>query len=90
MAPFDNELHDQNDGKERRGRMEHDAQEQPVSRDHAEQYPTEQESLFDRFESEQTVDAIPVEDLKLEQQEEFDKDATKHTSSSEKKYKGDV
>jgi hypothetical protein len=94
MTPFNDELHHQNQNgrKEQTGRgtAEHAAQEQPISRDHAEQYPTEQESLFDRFESEQTVDAIPVEDLKMEQQEEFDKDATKHTSSSEKKYKDDV
>ncbi|WP_342417558.1 hypothetical protein NST83_10755 [Paenibacillus sp. FSL R10-2782] len=38
MPPFDDDLHHQ---------------EQPVNRDHAEQYPTEQESLFDPFESEQ-------------------------------------
>ncbi|MDQ0495154.1 hypothetical protein [Paenibacillus brasilensis] len=92
MTRFDNDLHDQDEKKERTGRepAEHDVQEQTLSRDHAEQYPTERESLFDRFESEQTVDAIPVEDLKMERQEEFDKDVTKHTSSSEKKYKGDA
>ncbi|MFD0826548.1 hypothetical protein ACT8ZR_12875 [Neobacillus sp. M.A.Huq-85] len=57
------------------------------SRDHPEQYPTEKESLFDRFESEQNVDPIPVEDLKEEQREEKAKHASKDTSSSEKKYK---
>lgn len=55
-------------------------------RDHPEQYPTEKESLFDLHESEQNVDAIPVEDLNLEQQEEKDKEGTKHRSSSDKKY----
>ncbi|MDQ6595125.1 hypothetical protein E2K98_03885 [Bacillus salipaludis] len=57
------------------------------SRDHPEQYPTENESLFDRFESEQNVDPIPVEDLKEEQREEKAKHDSKDTSSSEKKYK---
>lgn len=55
--------------------------------DHPEQYPTENESLFDKFESEQTVDPIPMEDLKEEKQEEKAKHDTKNTSSSEKKYK---
>lgn len=55
-------------------------------RDHPEQYPTDRESLFDRFESEQNVDSLPVEDLTLEQQEERDKDQTKHRSSSDAKY----
>lgn len=92
MTPFDNDLYNQGEKKKRTGRgaAEYDAQEQLISRDHAEQYPTEQKSLFDRFESEQTVDAIPIEDLKMEREEEFDKDVTKHTSSSEKKYRGDV
>jgi len=54
--------------------------------DHPEQYPTENESLFDMDESEQHVDPIPVEDLNLEQQEEKDKEGTKHRSSSDKKY----
>ena len=57
------------------------------SRDHPEQYPTEKESLFDKFKSEQTVDPIPVEDLNLQVREEADKEATKHKSSSENKYK---
>lgn len=56
------------------------------TRDHPEQYPTEQPSLFDMFESEQNVDPIPVEDLNLEVREEKDKEATKHASSSERKY----
>ncbi|WP_151735635.1 hypothetical protein [Paenibacillus tengchongensis] len=55
-------------------------------RDHPEQYPTENPSLFELHESEQNVDPIPVEDLKLEQQEEKDKEGTKHRSSSDEKY----
>ena len=55
--------------------------------DHPEQYPTENESLFVMFESEQTVDAIPMEDVKEEWREEKAKHDTKSTSSSEKKYK---
>ncbi|GKU80772.1 hypothetical protein [Niallia sp. NCCP-28] len=58
-----------------------------VNMDHPEQYPTENESLFDKFKIEQTVDPIPMEDLKEEKQEEKAKHDTKDTSSSEKKYK---
>lgn len=57
------------------------------NRDHPEQYPTDQPSLFDMYESEQHVDPIPVEDLNLEVQEEQDKEATKHASSSDRKYR---
>lgn len=55
-------------------------------RDHPEQYPTENESLFDLHESEQNVDPIPMEDLTLEKQEEQNKEETKHRSSSDKNY----
>ncbi|MDR4316494.1 Uncharacterised protein [Niallia circulans] len=58
-----------------------------MNMDNPEQYPTENESLFDKFEIEQTVDSIPMEDLKEEQREEKAKHDTKNTSSSEKKYK---
>jgi hypothetical protein len=57
------------------------------SRDNPEQYPTENESLFDMYESERTVDPIPMEDLKLEHREEKQKETTKHDSSSAEKYK---
>lgn len=57
--------------------------------DHPEQYKTEEESLFDRFEDELNVDPIPMEDLNLEQQEEKDKEATKSNSSTEEKYRAD-
>ncbi|OES45174.1 hypothetical protein [Domibacillus iocasae] len=54
--------------------------------DNPEQIDTDKESLYDKFEEEQNVDAIPLEDLKLEQREEKDKHGTKHSSSSEEKY----
>ncbi|CAJ1315460.1 hypothetical protein PTI45_00381 [Paenibacillus nuruki] len=61
-------------------------EEQQGKRDHPEHYPTENESLFDRFESEQNVDPMPMEDLNMEKKEEKDKDATKSSSSSENAY----
>ncbi|CEG26574.1 hypothetical protein [Bacillus sp. B-jedd] len=57
------------------------------NRDHPEQYPTAKESLFDKFESEQNVDPIPMEDLKIEQKEEKREHHTKDESSSARKYK---
>lgn len=56
------------------------------NRDHPEQYPTENPSLFDLHESERHVDPIPVEDLTLKVQEERDKEGTKQTSSSARKF----
>ena len=38
-------------------------------RDHTEQYPTANETLFDRFKIEETVDLIPTEELKIEKQD---------------------
>lgn len=55
--------------------------------DHPEQYKTNNKTLFDRFESEQNVDPIPMEDLKMELREEKQKHKTKDQSSSEEKYK---
>ncbi|RDU38344.1 hypothetical protein DRW41_01900 [Neobacillus piezotolerans] len=55
-------------------------------RDNPEQYPTDTESLFDKFESERNVDTIPMEDLKMEQREEKAEHHTKDDSSSERKY----
>lgn len=55
--------------------------------DHPEQYKTNNQTLFDRFESEQNVDPIPMEDLKIELREEKQKHKTKDQSSSEEKYK---
>ena len=56
--------------------------------DHPEQYPTENESLFDKFEDEQHVDPIPMEDLKMEKQEEKQNNGeSKSSSSTASKYK---
>ena len=58
------------------------------TRDNPEQYPTEKESLLDMFESEQTVDPIPMEDLNMEKKEEKKRNGeSKHHSSSANKYK---
>lgn len=59
---------------------------QQGKRDNPEQYPTNTESLFDKFESEMNVDPIPMEDLKMEQREEKAEHHTKDDSSSERKY----
>ena len=60
-----------------------------ASMDNPEQYSTSKESLHDKFESELTVDSIPLEDLRLEMKEEKDGRHTKDSSSSEKKYQAD-
>lgn len=54
----------------------------PGHADHPEQYLTERESLFDRFESERHVDPIPMEDLNMEKQEEKKRDGTSKNRSS--------
>lgn len=56
-------------------------------RDHPEQYPTDKDSLFDLHESQQNVDPLPLEDIKMELREEKHKDKTKNNSSSDQKYK---
>jgi hypothetical protein len=56
-------------------------------RDHAEQYPTENKTLFDHFKTEETVDPIPTEELKIERHDERNKKKTKNESSTENKYK---
>ncbi|TYP75599.1 hypothetical protein [Paenibacillus methanolicus] len=55
-------------------------------RDHPEQYPTEKPSLFDMWESERTVDPIPVEELNIAVRDERRKSHTKDESSSPDKY----
>ncbi|WP_059173765.1 hypothetical protein [Bacillus sp. FJAT-27445] len=70
---------------ERKDKKKH-ASLQQGNRDNPEQYPTDKESLFDKFESEMNMDPIPLEDLKMEQQEEKAKHHTKNDSSSERKY----
>ncbi|MBU5351183.1 hypothetical protein KQI74_02755 [Paenibacillus barcinonensis] len=57
--------------------------------DQPEQYKTENESLLDRYEQEQTVDPIPMQDLNMEAQEEKNKHQTKSNSSTEEKYRAD-
>ena len=56
------------------------------NRDHPEQYPTNEPSLFDMWESEKNVDPIPMEDLNLDKKEEKRQTHTKNESSSLKKY----
>ncbi|MFC0236349.1 hypothetical protein [Fictibacillus phosphorivorans] len=67
--------------------MAEEKKKQKGKMDNPEQYKTNQQSLFDKFESEQNVDPIPMEDLKQEKREEKDKKGTKDSSSSEEKYK---
>lgn len=62
---------------------------QQANHDNPEQFPTEERHMLDRFDEEQTVDPIPLEDLNMEQQEEQNKDATKANSSTEEKYRAD-
>lgn len=57
--------------------------------DHPEQYKTDKESLFDKFESEKNVDPLPVEDLNEEVKEEKEGEDSKDTSSTQKKYEAD-
>ncbi|MBT2756256.1 hypothetical protein J7E71_09845 [Mesobacillus foraminis] len=57
--------------------------------DNPEQYATSKKSLYDMHKSEQTVDSIPLEDLKEEQKEEKHGRNTKDVSSTEKKYNVD-
>ena len=61
----------------------------PQNMDHPEQYKTNKESLHDKFESELTVDPIPMEDLNLEKHEEKHGRNTKDSSSSEEKFNVD-
>ncbi|GIP39354.1 hypothetical protein J31TS4_26340 [Paenibacillus sp. J31TS4] len=62
--------------------------EQQGNRDHPEQYPTDNKSLFDMWESEKNVDPIPMEDLNMEQREEKQRRGeSKSQSSSAEKYK---
>lgn len=57
-------------------------------RDNPEGSPTEKASLLDLYESEQTVDPVPTEELKIQHEDEKNKEKTKNTSSSEKRYPG--
>ena len=57
-------------------------------RDNPEGSPTEKESLLDLYESEQTVDPVPIEELKIQHEDEKNKEKTKNTSTSERRYPG--
>ncbi|MFP7732140.1 hypothetical protein ACLHDF_01710 [Priestia aryabhattai] len=57
----------------------------PKKRDETEQRVTDQdETLFERFKEEETVDPMPMEDIGLEQKEEKNKKKTKNESGSER------
>lgn len=49
----------------------------------------EKRTTLDEFEEQMHVDDIPLEDLKLEQEEEKDGKKTKNDSQSERKYKAE-
>ncbi|HSI67311.1 MAG TPA: hypothetical protein VK947_07840 [Planococcus sp. (in: firmicutes)] len=57
-----------------------------ASMDNPEQFKTDKKSIQEMFQEEQTVDSIPLEDLKQEQKEEKDPRGTKKNSSSEEKF----
>jgi hypothetical protein len=54
--------------------------------DNPENLPTDKESIYDMHEDMQTVDSIPLEDVRLEEHEEDHNRETKDSSSSEEKY----
>lgn len=54
--------------------------------DNPEQFKTDKKTMHEMFKEEQTVDSLPLEDLKQEKEEEGKPRATKEDSSSEEKY----
>ncbi|PID01946.1 MULTISPECIES: hypothetical protein [unclassified Sporosarcina] len=54
--------------------------------DNPENLKTDKESIYDMHEDMQTVDAIPLEDVRMEEEEERHHRETKNRSSSEEKY----
>lgn len=56
--------------------------------DNPEQFKTDNKTIHEMFEEEETVDTLPLEDLKQEQREEDEGRVTKSDSSSEEKYPG--
>lgn len=56
--------------------------------DNPENLRTDKESIYDMHEDMQTVDSIPLEDLKMEEREEKVRRDTKNNSSSAEKYPG--
>lgn len=57
--------------------------------DNPENSKTDKQSIYDMHEDMQTVDSIPLEDLRLENVEEDRPEMTKHSSSSEQKFPAD-
>ncbi|CEG21786.1 hypothetical protein BN1080_00702 [Planococcus massiliensis] len=54
--------------------------------DNPEQFKTDKKTMHEMFKEEQTVDSLPLEDLKQEKAEEGKPRATKEDSSSEEKF----
>lgn len=54
--------------------------------DNPEQFKTDKKTMHEMFKEEQTVDSLPLEDLKQEKEEEGKPRATKEDSSSEEKF----
>lgn len=52
-------------------------------------YFAEKRTLLDEFINQKFVDDIPVEDLKIEVEQEKNKEKTQNTSQSERKYKSE-
>lgn len=68
---------------------EHDRKDaEGTLRDNPENIPTEKESIYDMDDDMQFVDAIPVEDLGMELEEEKNHRETKNDSSTEKNNPG--
>lgn len=57
--------------------------------DNPENLPTDKESIYDMHEDMQNVDPIPLEDLRMEAEEERHKEKTKDRSSTEKKFRNE-
>lgn len=57
--------------------------------DNPENLKTDKESIYDMHEDMQTVDAIPLEDVRMEEEEERHHRKTKDRSSSEEKFNND-
>ena len=54
--------------------------------DNPENLPSDKQSIYDMHKDMQTVDSIPLEDVRLEEREENKHRETKDSSSSEEKY----
>jgi len=52
-------------------------------------YRAEKRTPLDKFEDQKFVDDIPIQDLKIETEQERDKHKTQNDSQSEQKYKAD-